>query len=91
MSDLGLCRVCEGCAEGGDEGCDKGLGSCHGGEDGAEGGDGAVGQGVAGAAASAVFLGGAGSRLAGVAEPGKEGAPDHEQGEDREAAGPREA
>src|SRR5215210_2761968 len=39
-----------------------------------------------GAAASAVFLGGSGALLSTVAEPGQEGAPDHEQGEDGEAA-----
>jgi hypothetical protein len=51
----------------------------------AEDGDGAVGQGVAGATASSVFLGGAGALLALVAEPGQEGTTDHEEGEDREA------
>ena len=56
------------------------------GEDGAEDGDGAVGQGVAGAAASPVFLGGASALLAPVAEPGQEGTTDHEEGEYSEAS-----
>src|SRR5215212_11881530 len=86
LAYLGLCRVSEGGADGGDEGGGKGLRAGRGGEDGAGGGDGAIGKGVAGAAASAVFLGCACALLAAVAEPGQEGAPYHEQGEDREAA-----
>ena len=55
----------------------------------AKNGDGAVGQGVAGAAATAVFLGCTGALLATVAEPGQERTPDHEEGEDSEAPRPQ--
>src|SRR5829696_3620959 len=86
LSDLGFRGVGEGRAEGGDEGSGEEVRARSPGEDGAEDGDGAVGQGVAGAAASSVFLGGAGTLLAPVAEPGQEGTSDHDEGEDSEAS-----
>jgi hypothetical protein len=71
LTDLRLRGVCEGRAEGGYVGYCEEVRARRPGENGAEDGDGAVGEGVAGAAASSVFLGGASALLAPVAEAGE--------------------